>query len=507
MKRIFRSIINIKKNGQPTIPYKELSQNYKVFLASHLQTEDPSFTKLYTWIEAHHRKYKELPSIELLYEKAQEAGDESVIETLKELTGQLQYTRSDFAAIVSEKFEEQNKDEFQEVLTKTWQAASSGLKTGKRKKKEIKGLGAAIEYFATETRKFRLYNDGIKTNSQIRSEEDSKEVIDAYDIRKKDPYDNLGLFTQLEKMDEVFRGTKLGELLIIAAYVGQGKTTLVANLAYNGIYQGLNGLYVSIEMNFDEMRDMFYTLHTTCPDWSENPKYKHLAGKISYEKVRYGELDDLEEEFFKHASMDFGSNKSFGQLFLHQPSSALTPSQLEMEIYDRQAELAEDGKNLDFVVVDYVGLMSQDKGERYGDFNTDLNMIIKSLKKLAIVFNQGRGLRVITPFQCNREGWKDAVKNDGVYKLTALSNANEAERSADEVIALFMNEEMKRANRIKICCLKHRKGAVFVPFEADINFQSKRIQDFMQPDTANGDGMDIKDIADMDDVSDMVPTL
>jgi len=65
---------------------------------------------------------------------------------------------------------------------------------------------------------------------------------------------------------------------------------------------------------------------------------------------------------------------------------------------------------------------------------------------------------------------KEAVKNDGVYRLTALSNANEAERSADGVIALFMDSEMKRNGLTKLSCLKHRDGDDFLPFEATIDF-------------------------------------
>lgn len=277
----------------------------------------------------------------------------------------------------------------------------------------------------------------------------------------------------------MFRGTKLGELLLIAAYVAQGKTTMATNLAYNGIMQGMNGLYVSMEMNFDEMRNMVYCLHTCNPQWDRHPKYKNLAGKISYEKICYGELDGMEQEFFEVASRDFVSpDKGYGEFILYQPSEALTPSRLEMELYDRQAELSERGENLDFVVIDYVGLMVQDKSERYGDFNVDLNNIIKRLKNLSITFNNGRGLRIITPFQVNRDGWKEAVKNEGVYRLTALSNAHEAERASDQIFALYMTDDMKKSGVMKISCLKYRKGAVFAPFEAHIDFISRRICDF-----------------------------
>jgi replicative DNA helicase len=479
MKRIYRSIINIKKNSTPTIPYDELVRNYKSFQSSHIQAEDPSFLQIYNWIESHFRKYKELPSIELLTEKAQLEGSEIILANLQEIAVQTPFIRSDYRDILKEKFEEQNSANFKDILNKTWTVASTGLKIDK--KKEIKGIVGAINYFVEKARGFRIANGELKTEGEIRSEEDQKEVIEGYRQRKKDPGANIGLFTHLDKIDEVFRGIKLGNLFVIAAFVGQGKTTFGINLAYNGIMQGMSGVYASLEMTYEEMRDMFYVLHCSNPDWYKDPKYKHLAGKISYSKVRYGELSSLEEEFFLVASEDFKNRSDFGKLELIQPSGSLTPSILEMELYDRKAKLAEKNVALDFSVVDYVGLMVQDKELRYGDFNVDLNNMIKRLKNLALTFDNGRGLRMITPHQVNREGWKEACKNDGVYRLTALSNANEVERSSDGVIALFMTDEMKRHGNMKITCLKNRGGADFSPFEANIDLAvSKRLREAIQ---------------------------
>ena len=494
MKRVYRSIINIKKAGALTIPADDLFKNYKIFLASNLKPEDPSFIKLYHWIEAHFRSYKECPSIEFLYEKAQQDGDEVVMANLKDIAVQTPYTKSDYRAILKEKSDEQNSSEFRNILNKTWQVVSSGLKLSKNK--EIKGVTSAIEYFSGESRKFRINTTGVKTDSQIRTEEDKNEVISDYEKRKKDPFTNWGMFTFLEKMDDCFRGTKLGQLLIIAAFVAQGKTTFVANMAYNGIMQGLNGMLVAMEMNFKEMRDLIYTLHTCNHEWYDHPKYKNLCGKISYEKVCYGELSDLEQEFFEFASNDFVTRENFGKLHIYQPTETLTPSRLDMELFDRQAELAEEGKKLDFLIVDYVGLMTQDKGDRYGDFNADLNNIIKKLKNVTINFDNGRGLRVITPFQVNREGWKEATKNDGVYKLTALSNANESERAADQVISLFIAEENRNSGIMKISCLKNRRGPIFPPFEACIDFSSRRLNDAIgkKLDGAPEDDMQINEI-------------
>jgi Replicative DNA helicase len=478
MKRIFRSIINIKKGGAPTIPYDDLIRNYKAFVSSKVKPEDPSYLQIYNWVEAHFRKYKELPSIELLKEKAQTEGSEVILANLEEILIQTPFYRSDYKDILREKFEEQNSLNFRDILNKTWAIASTGLEI--EKKKKIKGIVSAVNYFVGEARNFRIANGETKIEGEIRSVEDQKEVVEEYKKRKKDPMANVGLFTNLDKIDEVFRGIKLGNLFVIAAFVGQGKTTFAANLAYNGVMQGMSGAYISLEMTYNEIRDVFYVLHCSNPDWYKHPKYKYLAGKISYEKVRYGELKDLEEEFFYFASEDFKNRDDFGKLELIQPSGSLTPSILEMELYDRKAKLANAGHIMDFAVVDYVGLMIQDKESRYGEFNVDLNNMVKRLKNFALTFDNGRGLRMITPHQVNREGWKEACKNEGVYRLTALSNANEVERSSDGVIALFMTDEDKKHGNVKITCLKHRDGADFSPFVANIDFASKRIRDSIQ---------------------------
>ena len=50
MKEIFRSILNFKKGTVPTIPLDELVKNYREFLTSKIECEDPSYIKMYEWI-------------------------------------------------------------------------------------------------------------------------------------------------------------------------------------------------------------------------------------------------------------------------------------------------------------------------------------------------------------------------------------------------------------------------------------------------------------------------
>ena len=477
MKRLFRSIIDIPKEGKPTIEQEELVRNYRALLNSNIDPEDPSYIKLYHLLEAHFREYKEMPSIHYLVQKAEKDGDEGILASLKDVIAEVPYIRSNYQALLKEKFEQQSKETLQQVIQKTWEAANNGLKVGK---KEIKGISSAVEYFIGESRRFRMGSLDIKTEGNIKSEEDSKEVIDAYKLKKENPLAQLGMYSYLDRIDDTFRGLKPGELMLVAAFVKQGKTILTSNLAYAGIAQGFNGLFVSLEMNYDEMRDMFYVLHGCHPSWYSHPKYKSLINKVTYDKVIYGELSSMEQEFFDEIAKDFGTREKFGNLFLYQPTEALTPSKLEMLAYDYNSRLKDMGQELDFLVVDYVGLMTPDKNDRYGDWNIDLNGIIKKLKNLALNFDNGRKLRAISPFQVNRTGHKEAEKNDGKYSLLALSNANEAERSSDTIITTFMTDEMKKAGLIKIGCLANRRGAQFDPFEAHIEFGTRHINDMIQ---------------------------
>jgi len=489
VERVFRSLLNIQKDGKSTIPQEELVRNYKAFLTSRVKPEQPSYITLYHWIEAHYRAYNELPSIELMYEKAAANGNDTLLSNLQDVAKQLPYVRSDFAAILHEKFEAQNLQDYQSVLSRSWQIASQGMK---HNKKELKGMKDSFEYLAAETRRLRMATTGIKTDSQILSDDDRKEVIEGYETRRRNPMAGMGLFTFLDKIDETFRGVKPGDLFIIAAYTSQCKSTMAVNMTYNGISQGLNGMFVPLEKNFAQTRDVFYMMHTSYWDWLDSKEFKHLVGKVSFEKFRYGELNEEQYKFFKASSDDFArratlkdEKERFGELKLFQPIEKLTPSRLEMEVMDYQAELARRGKQLDFLVIDYVSLMVQDKNERYGDFNVDLNNIITRLKTFGLTFDNGRGLRVITPFQVNREGWKEAVKAEGIYQLTAMSNANEAERSADGVISLFMDNEMRKTGRLKIGCLKDRDGSYFPPFEAQVDYTTMRIRDVLQKRTSS----------------------
>ena len=122
--------------------------------------------------------------------------------------------------------------------------------------------------------------------------------------------------------------------------------------------------------------------------------------------------------------------------------------------------------------------MGNEEGDKSRDYNQNLNNIIKALKRLCLTFNNGKGVRILSPFQVNRDGYKDARANDGIYLATALSNAHEAERSADVIITLYISDEDRSNGMIKICNPKARRDRPFTPFHACVNLESKYMFDY-----------------------------
>ena len=60
--------------------------------------------------------------------------------------------------------------------------------------------------------------------------------------------------------------------------------------------------------------------------------------------------------------------------------------------------------------------------------------------------------------QSSREGWKDATKHEGQYKLTALAEANELERASSVVMSTYSNDALINMNAAKVSVLKSRNS-------------------------------------------------
>lgn len=491
--QIFRSIINIRNDqNNETISQKDLVKNFRSLqLIIPSPPEEKAYNKLYHFILDYYKKCDssdlELPSFEFIKNHFETVeGSEAVLSVLDRIRVQQPYVGQDFRAVLRQYNEDQRTAELGRVLNNASKVATTGMEEGRgRNKVKLYGVLDAINYIARNTKDLTRSMTGVKTEGQIVSNEDSKEMIEQYEKAEADPTESIGINTWLREIDDATGGLKNSELMIVGGFTGHCKTTFAINMAYRALYGGWNTAFITLEMSFDEIRRKMYVLHACNPRFKEiYPEYAHLVGKITYNNVLYGRLNQEEKAYWYKVCKDFDKNvncesDSYGRFFVWQPEkSSTTVSDIDLKCRQYQQELAGTGRELEFIVIDYISLMGADAHEKVRDPNETTNNIIKSLKRLCLTFNNGKGVRILSPHQINRDGYKEALKNEGLYNLTALSNTHEAERSGDLIISTFKFDEGNDNNRIKLCNLKNRRNSSFKPFDACIDYETGFIYNF-----------------------------
>jgi len=479
---VFRSIIDISKNNKSTLDQKQLITNFRSLQKSTISPEEDSYKRIYHKLLDHYREYQELPDIDLLNEHfTREEGNETVLHALDKIKVAKPRVSSNYKDLLSRVHTSQNEESFEAILHRSAEIMNSGITEGRGKNaKTKKGLDDAITYLIHKSRTLQQNATDTKLEGQIISKVEVEEVKDNYTKMKEKQTETTGIYTGLQSIDEACGGLKHTELMLAAAYVGQCKTTFCLNMLYKSVFSGWDSAMVTLEMSYTELRTMIYVLHSCNPIFLDT-EYANLVGTVNVNDVIYGDLTPEQEEFFFFVIDDFTNNPDYGTLHIWQPSgSVCTVTDIESKLREFNSVLVDADRKLEFCCIDYISLLGVEQEIRSKDTNENLNSIIKRLKNVCLNFNNGQGLRMLSPFQVNRTGYLEASKNDGLYNSTHLSNAHEAERSADVIISLFMSEDMRDNGTIKLCNLKNRRNPFFKPFESSINFKSRYIYDFVR---------------------------
>jgi replicative DNA helicase len=219
---------------------------------------------------------------------------------------------------------------------------------------------------------------------------------------------------------------------------------------------------------------MIYCLHTTNMDVWRGTEFEKYVGRVEYNDIRQGRLSPELKRFYFTAMDDFDKDERYGRLYVIQPDkTSYNVDDVNIKCLEVNSDLKTKGRKLEFICIDYLrllGVVGRSAGER-----EDLNAKIIGIKRLLLTFNNGQGLRCVTPHQIKREGYVRALSNGGLYLLSDLSDSSEIEKSGDVVITLFMDDAMRKSGVFKICNLKARRDKLFDPFEACGNLANKRI--------------------------------
>jgi replicative DNA helicase len=438
--------------------------NYERLKASRLDWVREDDSRIVRFIEEFFLEHLEIPSAITIHEHFEDRNDLEVLERMKVVGRSRVYDRAGYTHFLQRTVEERNNIRASALLKETQQIIEQGkvVREG-REDKTLKGVRDAFLYFNKHILEILPSEQNSKTIGDLR--EDTEVAWKDYQTAKMNKDKAYGRFTGFQVVDETCHGCKRGELWIHAGFTGDGKTSLALNWAYNTAthYRG-HVLYVSLEETYNQIRNKIYSMHSSNWRFKEDGK-----NPLDYRKIREGELDHDEETFYHHLLQDFETNPEYCRFRVWQPDRDVNMDDVRLH-----AELVHKEMELGLLIIDHSGLVEPRRN--YREYSVALNSVIRDAKKLALQFNGGEGLAVCLLHQINRQGRDAAEKNGGIYKLSALSYANEAERSADYVTATFLDEKRREEGTIQIANLKNRDNKPFDPVTLSIDFSCRRIR-------------------------------
>jgi replicative DNA helicase len=300
-------------------------------------------------------------------------------------------------------------------------------------------------------------------------QDDVDEFLDEYAlVESSDQLAGRNLFG-LEPVDSVCKGHRRGEYWVHCAFAGELKTTTALNYAYNNaMVYGKNIFYAILEMPYKQLRRNLYVIHSShgkfVTRWHGEDGYLGL----DYRQVRDGELNPRDKERLRIVARDFHQSCR-GRIFVWRP-----PGEASMDDIRRKAEMFHNKYGCDGIVIDHLGLVQPQ--HRTNDYVVSLNTVVREGRMMALNFARGVSVPVLALFQLNRQGKLRADKADGRYDMAAISYANEIEKSADEVTYTYLNDELRRAGKFYLGCLKNRDNPVFERMVGKILWRTKRIR-------------------------------
>lgn len=277
--------------------------------------------------------------------------------------------------------------------------------------KEIENIDIYIEKIISRLEKIQAQMQEKETFVELVSK--TAELIERNINRKK----NYDFYTGFFELDGLTDGLHDGELTIIGARPGVGKTTFSLQIADKIASKNKKVVYISLEMSEEQMIQ----------------KILAKRARINSRKIRNG---DLKEEEIEKIGIACGE---ISELPLNILTKANTIQQIEIE-----ARKMKNKNKLDLLIIDYLQLV-----RNIGNFKSreqEVADISRTLKLLSLELE----IPIIALCQLNR----NASKNEPT--LADIRESGSIEQDADNVI--FLYQEDPESNMVIVDLQKQRAG-------------------------------------------------
>lgn len=239
--------------------------------------------------------------------------------------------------------------------------------------------------------------------------------------------DALGIDTGFSELDRYVGGFGKGNLVIVGARPGVGKTSFCLNLGTNIAKKTKKAVcFFSLEMSSEELVSRVIS----------------SEAMVLSERLRNGQLDKNDWENIANAC----SALSETDIYIDDTSN--------ISLTGMKAKLRRI-KNLGLVVVDYLQLMESETKRRDGSRVNEIGDISRGLKLLA----KELGVPVIVCSQLSRSSEKEKERKP---MLSDLRDSGSIEQDADMVIFLsrdYYGTDPEKANLVDVTLAKNRHGS------------------------------------------------
>jgi len=369
----------------------------------------------------YHKKYKEFPSIEMLAHI---------------LADDLRGTQD---AIL--------KDQIKGLLEKT-EVSPDLVDLGYVKDKSLDfcrraGLQKALEESVDliETEKYEKVVEVIKTAINAGNEHSAGlDLTDDIDARYSETFRKTtptGV-PELDKREILNGGLGGGEIGVVVAMSGGGKSHVLTHFGATALLHGKNVLHYSYELS-ERATGIRYD--------------SHLLGIDSLD------LYDRKEEvrqYYKENGENLGRLK-----IKYYPTGSATVNTIRAHI----DKLSVENFRPDLIIIDYAGIMRST--ERYELLRLELKKIFEELRGFAAEIN----VPIWTAAQSNKEG-----SNTDVIDMTNMAEAYAQAHVADFILGLSRKSMNKSTGYGNIFVAKNRNGMDGIKFDVHLNTAQSRLR-------------------------------
>ena len=298
--------------------------------------------------------------------------------------------------------------------TRVAQLADSAAETDLIVQEINDGLASATTVDESETVAVGDVVDAVMTEVEARQQGTSKQ----------------GMMTGFTELDELTNGLKGGQMVIVAARPGLGKSTLAVDfMRHASIKNNIPTLIFSLEMGKDELVERIISAEANV--YTQNLK----RGSMSQD--------------------DWAAAGEAAQRLDKAPLYIADSPELTMVDIAARARLMQAQHGIKMIVVDYLQLLtsgkkSESRQQEVSDFSRQLKLLAKSLD-----------IPIIAIAQLNRG--VEMRGEDALPKASDLRESGSLEQDADIILLIHrpdaQNRDHARAGEADIIVAKHRGGS------------------------------------------------